>query len=115
MLTIEQIAKICHGVNRLYCEEIGDHTQPKWENAPDWQVESAINGVSAIILKSDSKPSDSHENWLKEKQSGGWVYGEVKDPKKKTHPCMVLCEELSKEQRLRDSLFLSTAKTLLCF
>ncbi|CDQ41843.1 hypothetical protein [Virgibacillus salexigens] len=30
-----QIAELCHNVNKAYCESIGDLSQPKWEDAPD--------------------------------------------------------------------------------
>src|SRR5437879_1359495 len=42
---VEQVAKICHEANRAYCETIGDNSQPTWEKAPQWQKDSAINGV----------------------------------------------------------------------
>ncbi len=44
-MTIESIAKICHEANRAYCATIGDASQLPWEESPDWQRQSAINGV----------------------------------------------------------------------
>lgn len=108
-----QIAEICHEANWRYCEGIGDHSQVSWDNAPDWQKESAIDGVQAIRNNPNQKPSDSHDNWLKHKKSEGWVYGEIKDSSKKTHPCMVPYEELPVEQRIKDSLFLGIVNALL--
>jgi hypothetical protein len=44
-LSIDQIAQIAHEVNRAYCKATGDNSQMPWEEAPDWQIASAINGV----------------------------------------------------------------------
>lgn len=108
-----RIAEVCHEANRAYCLAIGDDSQPSWEDAPDWQRESAIKGVMFKEAKPDSTPADSHESWLMEKQNQGWVFGEVKDPDKKTHPCMVEYDQLPISQRAKDYLFQAIAGTLL--
>jgi hypothetical protein len=104
--TIELIAKVAHNVNKAYCESIGDMSQPTWENAPDWQKTSAINGVQ-FHLENDRTPEESHESWLKQKLEEGWVYGKEKNPELKTHPCIKRYKELPKVQRSKDSLFKS--------
>ena len=98
------IAKMCHNVNKAYCEATGDLSQPSWEDAPDWQKESALAGV-LFHLEQEVTPEQSHISWMKEKADNGWVYGEVKDPGNKTHPCMVDYKDLPKEQRVKDHLF----------
>jgi len=108
---IEQIAKTCHAVNKAFCEHLGDTSQPTWEEAPDWQKQSAMNGVRYHLENPDSKPSDSHNNWMSEKKADGWVYGEVKDPEKKEHPCLVEYEELPKDQQAKDSLFIAVVRS----
>lgn len=105
---VESIAKLCHETNRIYCASVGDYSQLDWDNAPDWQRESAIKGVEYHLDNRDSKPSDSHESWMKEKLDNGWVYGEVKDPVTKTHPCIVPFDKLPEEQQMKDILFLGT-------
>ncbi len=108
---VQQIARTCHDVNKAYCESIGDTSQPDWENAPDWQKESAVNGVQYHLEHPDSKPSDSHENWMSEKENDGWVYGETKDPEKKEHPCMVPYDQLSQDQQTKDKLFIALVRS----
>ena len=103
-MNIEKIAKLCHEVNKTYCESIGDHSQPKWEDAPGWQKESAIAGVN-FHLENETTPEQSHESWLKQKELDGWKYGPIKDGIKKEHPCFVPYEELPKEQQVKDHLF----------
>lgn len=101
---IEQIAIICHNVNKAYCESQEDFTQTIWDIAPEWQKESAINGVK-YHLENEVTPEMSHENWLKLKLEEGWVYGKEKNPELKTHPCIKRYEELPKYQRTKDALF----------
>ena len=109
---LEEIAKTCHEVNRAYCESIGDNSQPKWEDAPDWQKQSAINGVKFHLKDPTNTPEDSHINWMKEKEDDGWVFGEVKDVEKKIHPCMVSYDQLPKEQQTKDSLFIAVVRSM---
>jgi hypothetical protein len=40
-------ARAAHEANRAYCLALGDETQAPWHDAPDWQKESAIEGVAA--------------------------------------------------------------------
>lgn len=99
-------AKICHEVNKAFCETQGDFTQVAWERAPEWQRESALNGVKMHIdSRFSATPEDSHKSWIAEKEVAGWVYGLVKDTEKKTHPCMLPYHELPEFQKVKDALF----------
>ena len=106
---IEQVARICHETNRAYCITIGDNSQQPWDDAPQWQRESAIKGVEFHVshLAVGEKPPAwaSHNSWLEEKRRDGWRFGPVKDATKKEHPCFVPYPELPIEQRLKDYLF----------
>jgi hypothetical protein len=101
---IERIARVCHEANRAYCESLGDDSQLSWEDAPEWQRESARMGVD-FHLSGDFPPSASHVSWYANKEAEGWVYGPVKDAEKKEHPCMVPYEELPREQQAKDHIF----------
>jgi len=106
------IARVCHEVNRGYCESIGDDTQLKWEEAPDWQKESAIAGVKMHIANPNATPEDSHNSWLKQKQDDGWSYGPVKDVEKKQHPCFRSYSLLPQDQKVKDFLFRAVVHAL---
>jgi len=110
----EQAARIAHEVNRAFCLTLGDTSQPGWENAPEWQKKSAINGVNfhwkALAAGEELKPSASHESWLKEKLETGWKYGPAKNPETKEHPCCVPYDELPAEQKTKDFLFCAVAQ-----
>ena len=62
-----------------------------------------------LLNNPSSIPSDSHTNWSNEKFAAGWVYGDVKDAEKKTHPCLVPYSELPEEQKVKDAIFQSVA------
>lgn len=111
IVNIEQIAKTCHEVNRAYCQATGDMTQPSWEDAPEWQKKSCMDGVEFHLNNPHSKPEDSHDNWLREKTADGWSYGPVKDPEKKQHPCFIPYNQLPLEQQVKDFLFIAVVRS----
>ena len=107
-----QIARVAHEANRAYCIGLDDHSQVSWDLAPDWQKQSAINGVQFHRENPDAGPSHSHESWLAEKERDGWKYGPMKDAEKREHPCFVPYDELPPEQKLKDSLFIAVVRAL---
>lgn len=104
-MSIEAIARLCHEVNRGLCEAFGDRSQVPWEEAPQWQRDSAVKGVEFHLANPSATPEDSHASWLAEKARTGWVYGPVKDAEAKTHPCFVPYGDLPAEQRAKDYVF----------
>ena len=106
----EFIAKVCHEVNKSYCESIGDSSHLSWDDAPQWQKDSAINGVE-FHLNNEVTPEQSHISWLEQKKQEGWIWGYTKDIDRKQHPCMVPYEELSVEQKTKDYLFKAVVDT----
>ena len=104
-MDINDIAKVAHEINRAFCKAIGDNSQPSWEDAPEWQKQSAINGVYFHFENPDASPAASHCEWLKQKKMDGWKYGPVKDAEKKEHPCFVPYDQLPTEQKAKDYLF----------
>ena len=109
-MNIEQIARVCHEANRGYCESIGDPSQKSWDNAEEWQRQSAIAGVKFTLDNPQAPASAQHENWMADKIQDGWEYGPVKNPAIKQHPCLVPYAALPLEQRLKDHLFKAVVK-----
>lgn len=104
-LSTEEVARMCHEANRSYCISIGDTSQPSWDDAPDWQKESARIGVTAHLASPGMTAEQSHESWLETKRADGWSYGPKKDPENKRHPCFLPYKELPEEQRIKDHIF----------
>ena len=107
----EDIARVCHEVNRAYCEVLGDFTQLSWKEAPKWQKDSAMQGV-ALHLDRNCGPETSHENWMAQKLADGWKYGAVKNHEIKEHPCIVPFSELPREQQAKDFIFRAIVHSL---
>lgn len=110
--TINNIAKVAHEANRAYCETLGDHSQLSWAQAPEWQRGSVMKGVEYRLAHPDAPISAQHEAWMAEKLAQGWTYGEVKDPSRKIHPCLVPYDQLSEAQRVKDKLFVAVVEAL---
>lgn len=102
---VHSIARVCHEVNAAYCAAIGDKTQPDWEDAPQWQKDSAIAGVELHLNNPDLGVDASHQAWMEHKRQEGWTYGPLKDPIKKEHPCFVPYADLPPEQKAKDFIF----------
>lgn len=67
-----EIARVCHEVNRAYCQALGDDSQLPWSECPDWQRQSAIAGVNMHLANPGATPEDSHVAWLNQKEADGW-------------------------------------------
>ena len=113
MVKIETVAQMCHEANRIYCVSLGDFSQGEWSQAPDWQRESAINGVKAQMANPDMTPRMSHESWLEEKRKAGWAFGNVKNSQTKIHPCFVPYDKLPEDQKLKDTIFSGICKLMI--
>lgn len=114
-MTIEDIAGVCHAANAELCRNVGDFSQASWDDAPPEIRTSAIRGVKFALENPDATPEDSHNSWLAEKRENGWVYGEVKDFEKKTHPCFVPYHMLDAHDRSKDHLFQGIVRALAVF
>lgn len=110
-LAIETAARAAHEANRSYCIALGDGSQVSWDEAPDWQRSSCINGVRGVI--DGNGPEQSHESWLREKIDNGWIYGPKKDAGLKQHPCIVPYADLSLEQKAKDGIFVAVTRAVL--
>lgn len=108
---MNEIARVCHEVNRAYCQALGDNSQPAWDDAPEWQRSSARMGVD-LHLSGDFGAAASHFAWMRQKLDEGWKYGPVKDAEKKEHPCIVPFSELPREQQAKDFIFRAVVHAL---
>lgn len=66
---------------------------PKPVDTSDVVLSKEVVEMTEMIAK------NTHENWAKNKLQDGWVYGEMLDNDKKTHPCLLEYEELSEEDK----------------
>lgn len=110
---ISRIARATHEMNRCWCQLTGDDSQLPWEGAPQWQKDSAMEGVRFLANNPDAPDSATHDSWVRQKLDDGWVYGPEKDADKKTHPCLVPYDDLPAVQRAKDAFFRIVVTSLL--
>jgi len=110
---INLVASVCHNVNKVICDYLGDTSQVTFDIAEEWQKESAIKGVQFLLDNTDATPEMQHESWVQAKLDDGWKYGVVKDANLKTHPCIVPYNQLPKEQQLKDYAFQAVVESFL--
>lgn len=106
------IAMVCHQANKAWCFVNADQSQKDWNDAEEWQRDSAVKGVLFRFDNPDAKEDAQHNAWMKDKVDAGWVYGEVKDAEAKIHPCIVPFDQLPEFQRKKDSLFCAIVDAL---
>lgn len=105
---IDTVARACHEANRAWCLALGDCSQKSYDDADEWQRESARRGVGIAI--GGAGPAEQHEAWCADKRADGWIYGDVKDPGMKRHPCLVPYTDLPVEQKVKDGIYIATVR-----
>lgn len=110
-MRLHDIAQVCHEANRAIQIIQGDpEPSAVWKDAPQWQRDSAIEGV--VKAAAGQSPRELHESWCDFKYATSWVYGEVKDTERLTHPCLVPYDELPEDQKDKDRVFAAIVNTL---
>jgi len=113
VLSIEQIAEVCHEANRAVTKHVGDvPVQPPWDQAPTEMRESSIRGVRFAIDNPTATPAAQHDAWACDKIAAGWKHGPVKDEAKKEHPALVSYERLPAGTKVKDALFRAVVEAL---
>lgn len=115
----EEIARVVHEANRALTQILRDvPVQPSWDDAGEDMRGSSIRGVRLAFQLMDTgvapelRPLVMHQEWRKERLAQGWVFGEVKDVEKKTHPAMRPYAELPEGTRSKDIVFLAIVAAL---
>lgn len=106
------IAIVCHEANKGWCFVNADESQKTWNEAEEWQRESATKGVLFRLENPDAKEDAQHNALMKDKTDAGWVYGDVKDAEAKSHPCIVPFDQLPEFQQKKDKLFCAIVDSL---
>jgi len=60
---------------------------------------SAIELPKELLELTEKIAENVHENWSVGRIADGWIYGEERDDKKKTTPCLVPYSELSESEK----------------
>lgn len=111
-ITLDEAAKVAHELNRIWCRMLDDDSQVPWEEAPQWQKDSCMQGIAWRLSMPDAPISQQHDNWSAVKKTEGWTYGERRNEDEKTHPNLVPFGYLPWTQQVKDHLFRGVAEAL---
>lgn len=111
-MTPYQIARVCHAANRAICQSFDDDSQKPWDEAEQWQRDSAVEGVNFRLLNPDASESAQHDAWMAAKVADGWKFGPTKNPDLKLHPCIVPFDLLPGFQKAKDAVFCAIVDAL---
>lgn len=103
---MERIAAACNSAIWFLQRGSGEQLAPTpWlKDAPAWAVESTEDSVRAVWAGVTME--QLWQRWAAAKRADDWVYGPVKDPAKKTHPCLVGdYSELPAREQHKDRVF----------
>jgi len=114
---IEAMAIICHEINRVYSQSLGDFSIRCWAESSIEQKESVMFGVERYILNRKkgevvSPERQSHDEWIAHKKGKGWKYGKEKNEQEKTHPCLVAYDDLPVCYQTKAKFFVTLCKYL---
>lgn len=107
------IAKVAYQANKAFSESNFDFSHKGWEDETDEVREGFVHAVIRIFNNPKISPIEMHEAWKKDKIEQGWRYGESKDIKGRTHPCIAPYDKLPLFERLKDDLFINIVKTFI--
>ena len=102
---VDNIARVCHEANRALCICNGDLSQPTWDEAPEWQKDSARKGVRFHIRQPSADSKRSHDEWMEVKLRDGWRYGPTKNVDSKEHPSLLPYHALPDTEKVKDHIF----------
>jgi len=104
-----EIAKAIYEATRLEAEWSKRSVVPeKWQDRDGKFREQFIRTVqNYLAMDKLPTPEEAHVNWMKRYLLMGWKYGEKRDQGLKTHPDLVPYDELPKDEKDKDAIFLA--------
>lgn len=109
---IEKVAKVCHSVNKGYCDIRRDMLHPPWEECNEQYRQSIIDRVKFHADNPDATPKTAHNDWVEGKIAEGWRWAPTECARLKLHPLVTDYDNLPFEQRVKDALFISVCRVM---
>lgn len=110
MIELNRICKMCHDNNNKLMILNGESPQVGWDMLDAESQYITYKSVKKIIDDPNITAECIHNEWMNNKKLDGWVYGEVKDVTKKTHPLIVPFDQLSEIDKQKDQSFIDIVR-----
>ena len=104
----KKIAKICHNVHNVICEQNGLKVTP-WEEKSEEHQAIVIDSVDKILSGEINSPEQAHDNFIGMKIEEGWIFGANHSEKKKTSPRLCEFTDLPDLEQMKDEYFFNVA------
>lgn len=105
---IEIIAKWIYEATRIEAKWSERRIVPEqWEDRGQAFREQFIRVLKKYFEEELPTPEEAHDSWMDAYIKMGWKYGAMRDPVRRTHPDMVPFDDLPKDERDKDAIFLS--------
>jgi hypothetical protein len=109
-LNLDEIAKICHNTHVRYCSNMNLKGMTlSWNDVQENHKNIIKDSLQKIINGEIKNPKESHNNFVKQKEKEGWVYGEDYSLEDKINPRLTDFENLSINDKVKEILFFETA------
>lgn len=102
-----KIAELIYEATRLEAEWSKRPIIPeKWNNRDEAFRNQFVDIVRKYIQDGIPTPEEAHNSWMESYFKMGWKYGKERSVENKTHPDLIPFDELPKEERDKDAIFL---------
>lgn len=108
-MKVQKIAEVIYEATRLEAEWSERSIVPERWNERDEKFRNQFVDIISKYLSDDTLPTpeEAHDSWMKAYEEMGWKYGEVRDAELKTHPDMLPFNELPKDEKDKEAIFLA--------
>lgn len=102
----DKICELCHLANNELMIANNETPCGNWDTLDSHLKQMTRDSVSVIIDKPNITAEDIHNTWMTNKAKDGWVYGDIKDANKKTHPLMIPFADMNAIDKAKDQSFI---------
>jgi hypothetical protein len=107
-MDVERLARLIYEATRIEAEWSGRIVPETWEQR-DEKFRSQFVGIVSKYINAERLPTpeQAHNSWMESYLEMGWRHGEKRDPVAKTHPDLVPFDELPRDEKDKDAIFLA--------
>ena len=111
-LSVTDVARVAHEVQRTYCMTQGDNSETPWESQSEYWKEKAQEIVREYVTDPNAGINTRHDAWYKSKVAEGWTYGDDLDVAAKKSTRIMPWHFLPAEEQMRDMVFFGVVNAL---